>query len=150
MSASQSIYAALAWEELKFGMSPDEVISVVQHSTRVENNETTAKPVKELVRVNDYDLADLKFSMSFYFIENKLSNILLTRKIDENFDQALDIVKGVKSILSERYGQPNDSKIDNLLFVKESTTSWVSNGLSVSLVITGSSSSTINIYIRGN
>lgn len=142
------IYAVLAWEDVNFGMSPDEVISIVQHSIKVRNSDTTTNPVKERVRVNDYNLGGFEFILGFYFVKDKLSNVLLTKKADEKHEKSTAVIKQVESILTKRYGQPMDRKTSNILFVTESVTKWQHNDLNVSLVVTGTDNETINIFIR--
>lgn len=96
--------APMLWHGARYGMSPKEVKAVIPQASPPAKPSHLAGGAVELLHLDGIEIARSQFSASFYFADNKLSQVTLTVP-KKNFDEALLVFNDVTDALRAKYGK---------------------------------------------
>ena len=146
---SVSAQAQTLWGSTSYGMSPAEVLKVVQGVHSVKNGSTlgTEQKAKELLRVDDYQVVNESFKIRFYFTKEKLVQVTLNLNKERNFDQTLFVFERLSDVLRAKYGKEISRKVDYSVFLNNAYANWVSDRTNINLLVTtvGDNPATLNL-----
>lgn len=121
------------WGETSVGMSPEEVLNVTRNARRVKDGGTIGSGAKELLRVDDFEVVDKLFNVSFYFNAHKLEQVTLSLKDRRPFSSTVQTFNRLADVLRTKYGEEFSSKNSNDPVAKAVSISWISDRTEISL-----------------
>jgi|GEM_PF-1281827 len=130
---SISARAQALWGETTVGMTPSEVIKIVEGSHLIEDGSTLETGATELVRLDDLRVVKELFKARFYFIDDKLSQVTLSLNKERSFPLSLLVFQSLTDALSSKYGKVISRNIDSRSSLKIAKASWLSDGTHINL-----------------
>ncbi len=128
-------HAQTLWRGTVAGMPPAEVKRLVPEAVPPEGKAgSLATGAVELLRVPNFELVNEQFSASFYFKNDKLSQVTLALRGTKSFESALRTFESVTEALRARYGPELSRKLpQGSLATAEAT--WLSGRTNIDLFV---------------
>jgi len=100
------------WGGTEYGMSVDQVKSAVPNVTTPSNPNHLLDDAQELLRLENVEIVNKRFSASFYFIAGKLTQVTLSLEKGHTFRGATLVFDSLTEALRAKYGREinRDSK----------------------------------------
>jgi len=132
---SISAQAQSLWGETTVGMTPSEVIKIVEGSRLIQDGSTLETGAKELARLDDLRVVKELFKVRFYFIDDQLTQVTLNLTKERSFPLNLLIFQSLTDVLSSKYGKAISRNIDSRTRLKTAYAHWVSDGTNINLQV---------------
>ena len=123
------------WGGTAKGMSPSEVLRVVEGSHRVEDGGNLSGGGKELIRLDDFVLVDKSFSVGFFFENNMLTQVSLRLNPEVRYNTGLLIFNRLSEILRSKYGTELFSEKSDDSVLKSAEMNWVDGKTNISMLL---------------
>ncbi|HEC60068.1 MAG TPA: hypothetical protein ENI24_10925 [Methylophaga sp.] len=130
-----SAQAQALWGETTLGMTPSEVIKMVEGSYLNEEGDTLETGAKELVQLDDLRVIKELYNVKFYFIDDALTQVTLNLIKQRSFPLTLLVFQSLTDALSSKYGKPLSRKIDSIKRIKTADAYWLSDGTIIDLQV---------------
>jgi len=136
-----SAQAQTLWGPTSYGMSPTEVLRVVQGAHPVENGSTLGgkHKAKELLRIDDYEVVNESFKVRFYFSQNRLVQVTLSLNEERRFDLALIVFDELCDALRTKYGKEISKRVihHSLISATDAEAKWINGQTNIDLLVSG-------------
>lgn len=109
ISLCSCLSAQELWGGASFGMSLKAVAAVVKNARPPEQQSTLGNHAVELLRVADAEFAGEAFTARFFFLDDALVQVMLTRDLESPFNYLAPELKKVEDEFTRVYGQPSSS-----------------------------------------
>ena len=142
----------ILWQNTEYGMSVDDVRKINNLAMPIELNvkSNLTDGSQKLLKINSIDIANHNFSVDFYFLQNKLTqvNLKLEDKLQEF--EGFHLFRNIFLSLVSKYGKEISRKEHNSIGVHEAV--WVSGKTNIKLLLSwfGKSDAVIYIYYRAD
>lgn len=145
---STGIAAQSLWGKTSFGMSPQQVRSVVPGAVESgEGSSTLGSGAKERLRLNKVDLVGETFHASFYFLGNKLSQVMLSLENPPPFRQALGTYEWLIEALRSKYGRELSSEASPGKTSSMMSTTWLNGRANITVFLGGIADNPSNLNV---
>lgn len=126
------------WQKASYGMSVDQVRAVVPNATllSLQSNDHLNDGSVGLLKLNNLEIVNNKFTAIFYFTDKKLTQVTLTLNGQHSFDSAMDVFYSLAEIFRIKYGRELSLKIKKGL-VNMANANWFFNGTNINLIVMG-------------
>lgn len=105
LGATQA-FAQPLWQSTVAGMSVEQVQAVVPGAASPRSSPETLKGgATELLRLDDFDLVGRKFSISFFFVDTRLTQVTISLEKGQSFSSAMLSFDALVEALRAKYGQ---------------------------------------------
>lgn len=128
-------HAALSqslWKESTYGMTPEQVKSVFPQATTPTEPGTLYGGAVELLTVKDVEIINKLFDASFFFKNDKLTQVTLQLHKDNSAAAARIAYDTLREALRSKYGQEINSDSTSG-FMTSATTTWMSGKTNIML-----------------
>lgn len=144
---SISTQAQPLWGETTVGMTPSEVIEMVEGSRLIQDGNTLETGAKELARLDDLRVVKELFKVRFYFINDNLTQVTLNLNDEKSFPLSLLVFQSLTNALNSKYGEAISRNIDGRSILQTAEANWISNGMNINLQLmaVGDSPTSLNL-----
>lgn len=132
---SISAQAQSLWRETTAGMSPPQIIKIVNESHRIQDGSILRTGAKELVRLDDFREANESFNVRFYFTDENLTQVTLNLNDKRSFPSSLLVFEALADSLRLKYGKEFSNKLDRQSVLKKAEANWVSGRTNINLLL---------------
>ncbi len=133
VSAPAPTHAQVLWGGTEYGMSLAQVKAIVPTATRPEKATELGTGAVEQLRLDDVEIANENFTASFYFISDKLTQVMLSLGKGRTFHHALLVYKSLSDALRAKYGREIANDIKRGLLNQASAT-WIVGRTNIDLL----------------
>lgn len=124
------------WGGTEYGMSVDQVKSVVPNVTTPTSPSGLLGGAQELLRLENVQIVNKRFAASFYFIAGKLTQVTLSFEKGHTFRGAMLVVDSLTEALRAKYGREINRDIKRGVPNIASTT-WMAGRTNINILAMG-------------
>jgi len=141
-----SASAQSLWSGTVHGMSPDQVKSIFTNAQTPDKPNILSSGAQELLRVENVEITNKKFTASFYFIAEKLIQVTLSLEKGHTFHSATLVFDSLTEALRAKYGQEISRDISRGALNK-ATATWMAGRTNINVITmsVGQSNALLNI-----
>jgi hypothetical protein len=96
--------AQTLWGGTRYGMTVNQVKSVVRNTSSPINPDELSDGAQELLRVNNIKIVNKSFNGSFFFKSGKLTQVTLSIEQIDDFNDAILVFDSLTEVLRSKYG----------------------------------------------
>lgn len=150
--ASTIAYAQALWENTQYGMSTSEVNRLIHDAKPASSSNRLFSGAQELLHIDHYNFADKVFEVSFFFVGDSLTQVMLSTKERESNENNLRFFEAASVEFRTQYGPETRRAVSNRSSGLSAEAAWRSGQTEISLDVTPvtQDSSSININFRQN
>jgi hypothetical protein len=139
--------AQTLWRGTKYGMSVQQVRTIVPEAAPPSEPDRLHNGAQELLRVESFELVNEKFSGGFYFLSGKLTQVTLSLARGNNYSTGLTAFNKLVEALRSKYGKEDNRKGSDDLFMKSMNAQWLSGrtNIELTLISTSEDRATLNV-----
>lgn len=133
LMASVIAHAQSLWGGTEYGMSLGQVMAIVPSAIHPNKSGRLADGAQELLQLRDVEIANEKFTTSFFFASNKLTQVTISLNGGHTFHQALLVFNSLTEALRAKYGREisNDIKRGTL---NQASATWIAGQTNITLL----------------
>lgn len=128
--------AQALWRGTTYGMSVQEVRAIVPEAAPISESGRLKDGAQELLRVEDFELVDERFSGGFYFLSGKLTQVTLSLAKGKKHATASAAFNKLTEALRSKYGKEDNRKGSNNSLIKSMEAQWLSGRTNIELLLT--------------
>lgn len=129
LSISGTAQAQTLWGLTISGMSPKDVLKAVKDARLVKDGNVISGAI-ELVRVDEYRIANEPFKIYFYFSNNKLEQVTLNLEKKGSHDESNILFNTLATMLSAKYGMELSRNVGDFI----ATANWTNESTNINLI----------------
>jgi hypothetical protein len=118
------------WGVIKYGMSLEQVKTLVPNGTPASEPDYLADGSQELLRLENVKIVNTNFSAKFYFKTGKLSQVTLEWETGQTFESALLVFNSLTEAFRTKYG----SEISREVKRDRAEVTWVSGQTNINVI----------------
>lgn len=128
-------FAQNLWGPTKVGMSTQQVINLVTGAYRPSPRDSLGTGAIELVRVDNQEIVNKRFTQSFFFKNDNLGQVSFSLDNPASYSSALATFNNLKEVLSAKYGNAMSSSSQSIGNMKTLRSSWMSGETNIGLFL---------------
>lgn len=134
------------WGPAEYGMSAEQVKSVVPNVRTPKNPGRLGDGARELLRLENVEIVNKRFVASFYFIAGKLTQVTLSLEKGHTFHSAMLVFDSLTEALRAKYGREISLEIKHALLSRADAT-WIAGRTNINIfaIGVGENDATLNI-----
>lgn len=150
--ASAMSFAQVLWEDTQYGMSTNEVSRLIHDAKPASGRNRLFSGAKELLHIDNYVFADTTFEVGFFFVDDGLTQVMLSMKERESNENNLRLFDAVSAKFRTQYGPETKRALSNRPSGLSAEAEWRAGQTEVNLDVTPvtQDSSSLNINFRRN
>lgn len=133
LSFASSVTAQSLWQGTIYGMSLEQVKTVVPRAAPPAKPNRLADGSEELLRLEDVELVNKKFAASFYFRTGKLSQVTLSLEKGHSFHEAMLVFDSLTEALRAKYGHEINRGTEKGV-LNRANAEWLSGRTNINLI----------------
>lgn len=122
------------WSGTEYGMSVDQVKSVVPNVTTPSSPSRLGDGAQELLRLENVEIVNKRFAASFYFITGKLTQVTLSLEKGHTFHGALLVFDSLTEALRAKYGREINRDIKRGV-LNRATATWMAGRTNINVLV---------------
>lgn len=143
---AQSVASAQSlWSQTEYGMTVEQVKSVIPNAITPETPGDLYGGAKELLRLENVEIVNRDFIVHFYFLGGKLTQVTLSLRKGYDRESVKLTVDSLNEVLRAKYGREINEDINRGALPSRSTT-WMSGRTNIT-VYSSTSDSDRNYYL---
>lgn len=135
--ATTTISAQELWGGAQYGMTEEQVSSTSKGVNPIPNGDHLANGAIEKLRKGGIEIAQQKFTASYFFLDGKLDQVTLSADKGIAYNQASISADQIKDALTSKYGAPLRCKQQTGELMKGFSCNWAKSGGNVRLLLMG-------------
>ncbi len=125
--------AQALWQGTSYGMTPQEVLSVLKGAHPPSHSERLGNGASELLRLQDVQISNETFDAKFYFSQQRLVQVTLGLQRERDFSSAVRTFDSITEALRAKYGNEINKRSERGLMNRTSAT-WISGRTNIAVL----------------
>jgi len=120
------------WGGAKYGMTVEQVKLAIPNVTTPSNPSRLGDGAQELLRLENVEIVNKRFTASLYFIAGKVTQVTLTLEKGESFNSAMRVFDSLTEALRAKYGREINRSIKHGLLNRADAT-WMAGRTNINV-----------------